>query len=113
MTTEGSWQVTIAAVEPDSSVVDSDRLELGKFVRALVSNPEFRELYQSDPAAAIRQSGAELSPLVVDALIRNVQAGLGLTAHMDAVASVYFYFFYAAEFFGGEVYAESPGSVSA
>lgn len=102
-----------AAVERDSSVADSDRLALGEFVRALVSDPEFRTLYRTDPASAVKASGVELSPLVTDALIRNVPAGLGLTAHMDAVASAYFYFFYAAAYFGDEAHAESPFSATA
>lgn len=105
--------MSTTTIEQDSSITGSDRLELAKFVRTLVSDPQFRRYYRDDPAAAVRASGAVLSPLAADALARNVQAGLALTAHMDVVASVYFYFAYAASFYEDEGDPSPAGSVTA
>lgn len=100
--------MSITSVERNLPVTELDRQELAKFVRALVGDPQFRTRYKDDPAAAVKASGVMLSQSVADALIRNVQAGLGLTAHMDVVASIYFAFYYAAAYFGDENGQESP-----
>lgn len=77
------------------SVSDVDRIELSTLITRVVSEPDFRQLFQSDPAEAIRVSGVTLSPVAEEALVRNAKLGADLTTDMDKVASAFFFFFVA------------------
>lgn len=77
------------------SVSEVDRIELSNLISRVVSEPDFRALFQSDPAEAIRVSGVTLSQPAADALVRNAKLGADLTVDMDKVASAFFFFFVA------------------
>lgn len=77
------------------SVSDLDRVELARLVRRVVSDCEFRTRFQLNPQQAIAESGVNLSPVAVAALVKNAKAGAELTAGMDTVASAFFFFFVA------------------
>jgi len=84
-----------AVLERDNSTADLDRIQLGIFVRRVVSEPDFRSLCERDAAEAIRISGITLTPAVEEVLIRNASRAGELTTDMDKVASSFFFFFLA------------------
>jgi hypothetical protein len=75
------------------SVSDLDRLELATLARRVVSDSDFRAVFQSDPQKAIELSGSTLSPVAAAALVKNAKLGADLTVDMDKVASAFFFFF--------------------
>jgi hypothetical protein len=77
------------------SVSDIDRLGLAKLIQRVVSDSDFRALFQSDPQDAIEHSGVSLSPVAAAALVKNAKLGAALTLDMDNVASAVFFFFAA------------------
>ena len=77
------------------SMSDLDRMELAKLVRRVVSDSEFRALFQADALRAIGESGVTLSPVATSALVKNAKLGADLTTDMDVVASAFFFFFVA------------------
>jgi hypothetical protein len=98
----------------DQQVADMDRIELSNFMRRVVSEPDFRSLFESDPAEAVRISGVSLSPAVEDTLIRNSTVGVELTNNMDTMeAASFFYFFFALSYNDEQTNARSPQQVNA
>ena len=77
------------------SMSDLDRVELAKLVRRVVSDSEFRALFQADTLRAIDESEVNLSPVAASALVNNAKLGADLTLDMDKVASAFFFFFAA------------------
>ncbi len=77
------------------SVSDLDRVELARLVRRVVSDSEFRALFQADTLRAIGESGVTLSPVAAAALVKNARLAADLTMDMDMIASAFFFFFAA------------------
>jgi hypothetical protein len=70
-------------VSSEVSVAEIDQIELASFARMVVSDPELRAVFASDPAAAIAQTGVTLSSTARDAVIQSAGQLLSITSDID------------------------------